>query len=280
MLTVLITGASSGIGAATALHLDAQGHRVFAGVEAPDDGQAALAGASGRLRRIVLDVTSAGSIAAALGEVEGELGGARLDAVVNNAGIAVSGPVELLPVDDLRRQLDVNVVGQVAVTQATLPLIRRGHGRVVLMSSIGGRVASQFAGAYYASKHALEAIGDALRQELDEEDVPVVLVEPSIISTPIWEKAIAYLDGLAMRAPADRYARYRDRIAAFRENLRSADEKGRSPQDVAEVVEKALTADKPDARYVVGAEAKLLGALRPLIPDRVADKLAERTASP
>jgi NAD(P)-dependent dehydrogenase (short-subunit alcohol dehydrogenase family) len=277
--SVLITGASSGIGAATALHLDARGFVVFAGIHHPGDGEEALAAASPRLQRIVLDVTSAESIAAAVEEVSGAVGAAGLDAVVNNAGIALAGPVELLPIDDLRRQLEVNVLGQVAVTQATLPLIRRASGRIVLMSSIGGRVASQFAGAYYASKHALEAVGEALRQELDDEGIPVVLIEPSVISTPIWAKGIAYLDDL-MRSGSPRLEVYRERLLAFRESLESADENGKDPQDVAEAVHEVLVAEDPDTRVVVGGAGKLLTALRPFVPDRVADKLAERTAQP
>jgi NAD(P)-dependent dehydrogenase (short-subunit alcohol dehydrogenase family) len=277
MPSVLLTGASSGIGAATALHLDARGFDVFAGVEAPLDGEQALAAASPRLRRVVIDVTSADSIAVAVGEVSDAVGAAGLDAVVNNAGIALTGPIELLPIDDLRRQFEVNVLGQVAVTQATLPLIRRAGGRVVLMSSIGGRVASQFAGAYYASKHALEAIGEALRQELDEEGIPVVLIEPSVISTPIWAKGIAYLDDL-MRSGSPRLDVYRDRLLSFRASLEAADEHGKDPQDVAHAVADVLTAAKPDTRVVVGGAGKLLTALRPFVPDRVADTLAEHTA--
>jgi NAD(P)-dependent dehydrogenase (short-subunit alcohol dehydrogenase family) len=280
MLNVFVTGASSGIGAATALRLDRAGHRVFAGVEDPSDGVGALGDASADLQRIVVDVCSAESIGAAVAAIDGRLGGAGLDGVVNNAGIALAGPLEVLPIDDLRRQLETNVIGQVAVTQATLPLIRRGGGRVVLMSSIGGRVASQFAGAYYASKHALEAVGEALRQELDPDGIPVVLIEPSIISTPIWRKGIDYLDGLLGRLDPEQAARYADRLHAFRDSLRSADEHGKDPEDVAEVVVEALTADRPDTRYVVGTEGKLLTALRPFIPDRLADKVAERTAQP
>jgi NAD(P)-dependent dehydrogenase (short-subunit alcohol dehydrogenase family) len=280
MLTVLVTGASSGIGAATALHLDRAGHRVFAGVEDPTDGADALAAASPTLQRVVLDVCSQDSIGEAVNRISGALQGAGLDGVVNNAGIALAGPLEVLPIDDLRRQMETNVIGQVAVTQATLPLIRAAGGRVVLMSSIGGRVASQFAGAYYASKHALEAIGEALRQELDPEGIPVVLIEPSIISTPIWDKGIAFLDALRGRLDAEQRARYGERLDAFRDSLRSADEHGHDPEDVAEVVAEALTTDKPDTRYVVGADGKLVTALRPFIPDRIADKLAERTAQP
>lgn len=278
MTNVLITGASSGIGAATALRLDRQGIRVFAGVEHEGDGAAALAGASPRLRRLTLDVASQASIDAAFAELERELGGEGLDGVVNNAGVGFPGPLEALPLDDLRRQLEVNVIGQVAVTQAALPLIRRASGRVVFVGSIGGILASQFAGAYHSSKFAIEAIGDVWRQELDPEGIPVILIEPSTISTPIWDKAIGYLDDLT-RTDSTRLAPYRDRLRSFRESLQSADEHGKAPEDVAEVIAEALTTDSPDTRYVVGAGGKLATALRPLIPDRLADKLSERTTA-
>jgi NAD(P)-dependent dehydrogenase (short-subunit alcohol dehydrogenase family) len=277
MLNVFITGASSGIGA-TALLLDRAGHRVFAGVEGASDGVGALSGASPRLQRVEVDVCSSASIAAAVDEIRGQLDGAGLDGVVNNAGIALAGPLETTPLDDLRRQLETNVIGQIAVTQATLPLIRAAGGRIVLMSSIGGRVSSRFAGPYYASKHALEAVGEALRQELDPEGIPVILIEPSIISTPIWAKGIAYLDGLAERLDAAQSARYGQRLSAFRDSLRSADEHGKDPEGVAEAVLEALTSAHPDTRVVVGAAGRLLTALRPFIPDRVADKVAEHTA--
>jgi NAD(P)-dependent dehydrogenase (short-subunit alcohol dehydrogenase family) len=278
MTNVLITGASSGIGAATALLLDQQGVNVFAGVEGPDDGEQALAGSSERLRRVVLDVSSDASIRAALDEIDAHLGGAGLDGVVNNAGIGVPGPLEALPLDDLRRQLEVNVIGQVAVTQAVLPLIRQAGGRIVFVGSVGGILASQFAGAYHASKFAIEAIGDVWRQELEPEGIEVILIEPSAISTPIWEKAIAYLDRIAAGG-SPRLEPYRDRLRSFRDSLHSADEHGKSPDDVAEVIADALTSKRPDTRYVVGGAGKLASALRPLVPDRLADKLAERTAA-
>jgi NAD(P)-dependent dehydrogenase (short-subunit alcohol dehydrogenase family) len=142
----------------------------------------------------------------------------------------------------------------------------------VFVGSVGGILASQFAGAYHASKFAIEAIADVWRQELDPEGIPVVLIEPAVISTPIWDKAIARLD--ALEVPE----RYRERLSSFRESLRSADEHGKEPVDVAEVIAEALTTDKPDTRYVVGGAGKLATALRPLIPDRLADKLGERTA--
>jgi NAD(P)-dependent dehydrogenase (short-subunit alcohol dehydrogenase family) len=278
MACFLITGASSGIGAATALRLDADGHDVFAGVLDEAD-TAGLATASERLRVVVLDVTSAASIETAVAEVTGRLAGRGLDGLVNNAGVGFPGPLEVLALDDLRRQLEVNVIGQIATTQALLPLVRPAMGRIVFVGSVGGILASQFAGAYHASKFAIEAIGDVWRQELEPEGIDVILIEPSAISTPIWSKAIAYLDGLG-QSTSPRLTPYRERLAAFRDTLESADEHGKPPEDVAEVIAQALTAEKPDARYVVGTAGKLATALRPLVPDRVADKLGQRTARP
>jgi NAD(P)-dependent dehydrogenase (short-subunit alcohol dehydrogenase family) len=278
MASYLVTGASSGIGEATALRLDADGHEVFAAVE-PESDAAGLATASERLSLLALDVTLPASIAAAVDVVAGRLAGRGLDGLVNNAGVGFPGPLELLALEDLRRQLEVNVIGQVAVTQAMLPLVRRAAGRIVFVGSVGGILASQFAGAYHASKFAIEAIGDVWRQELEPEGIEVILIEPSAISTPIWSKAIAHLDEL-QQSPSPRMARYRERLTAFRESLHSADEHGKPPDDVANVIAQALTTEKPDARYVVGTAGKLAIALRPLLPDRVADKLGERTAKP
>jgi NAD(P)-dependent dehydrogenase (short-subunit alcohol dehydrogenase family) len=274
--SVLVTGASSGIGAATALRLDADGMQVFAGIEHEHDGSAALAGASERLRRITLDVTDDRSIQRAITEIRERAPGG-LHALINNAGVGVPGPLEILPLDALRRQLDVNVVGQVAVSQAALPLLRQAGGRLLFVGSIGGVLASQFGGAYHASKFAIEAIADVWRQELEPEDISVILIEPSAISTPIWEKAIERLDELEAAEPPE-LARYRERLQGFRESLHSADEHGKAPEDVAEVIAKALADKKPDTRYVVGAAGKLAAALKPLVPDRFADKLAEQTA--
>jgi NAD(P)-dependent dehydrogenase (short-subunit alcohol dehydrogenase family) len=278
MASYLVTGASSGIGEATALRLDADGHEVFAAVE-PESDTAGLATASERLSLLALDVTLPGSIAAAVDVVAGRLAGRGLDGLVNNAGVGFPGPLELLALDDLRRQLEVNVIGQVAVTQAMLPLVRQAGGRIVFVGSVGGILASQFAGAYHASKFAIEAIGDVWRQELEPEGIEVILIEPSAISTPIWSKAIAYLDEL-LKSSTPRMVRYRERLTAFRESLQSADEHGKAPEDVAEAIAQALTAKRPSARYVVGAAGRFAAALRPLIPDRVADKFAERAAQP
>ena len=188
MPSVLVTGAARGIGRATALHLADKGWAVVAGVRREEDA-AALRSADGRLATVLVDVTDDSQVAAlpaALPE--------RLDAVVNNAGIVVSGPVEAVPLDELRRQLEVNVVGQVAVTQAVLPKLRASRGRVVFVSSLSGRISTPMTGAYNASKFALEGLADALRMEVRPWGIRVVLVEPAQTDTDMWREADGALD--------------------------------------------------------------------------------------
>ncbi|ONI73770.1 hypothetical protein BWI15_10120 [Kribbella sp. ALI-6-A] len=274
MSAVLLTGAGSGIGAATALRLERSGHRVFAAVHDPHDGEILAKQSSDALSVHQVDVTNAESVRALIAEVDAALGEQGLDAVVNVAGEGVAGPLELLPIDSLRHQLDVNVVGTVAVTQLALPLLRRGTpGRVVFVGSMGGLVSVQLAGAYHASKYAVEAIADAWRQELAPDGIAVSLVEPGPVSTPLWAKAIQTLD----RLPAsDRYA---ERVDAFRESLRKASKNGASPHKVAETIEHALTSAHPRTRYPIGAAAVVVPKIRRLIPDRLFDKAAQRVTS-
>ncbi|MEV6286238.1 SDR family NAD(P)-dependent oxidoreductase [Kribbella sp. NPDC051770] len=281
MSAVLLTGAGSGIGAATALRLDQLGIRVFAAVHDPSDGEILAKQTSEKLSVHQVDVTDADSVRALITEVDTALGEAGLDAVVNIAGEGIAGPLELLPIDSLRHQLDVNVVGSVAVTQLALPVLRRagregerrGPGRIVFVGSMGGLVSVQLAGAYHASKYAMEAIADAWRQELDPDGISVSLVEPGPIATPLWAKAIQTLD----RLPAnDRYA---ERVDAFRESLRHASKHGASPQKVAEQIEHAVTAERPKTRYPIGAAAYVVPKVRRLIPDRLFDKAAQRVTS-
>lgn len=270
MKRVLVTGVTSGIGAETALTLDRAGWTVYGGARDLDDLTALVKGTSERFCPVTIDVTDAASIAAAVDQL-----GDGLDAVVNNAGIGIAGPLEVLPLDHLREQLEVNVIGQIAVTQAVLPLIRRGHGRIVFVGSIGGKIALEFAGPYHASKFAMEAIADVLRQELAAEDIPVVLVEPGAMSTPIWAKAATRLDGLFAAAPPglDRYA---ERLRGFQESLRSAGKSGTSPEKVAEVILAALESASPEHRYAVGASAKAVSLLRPVLPDKLVDFIGSR----
>ena len=272
----MITGASTGIGAACALHLDRLGWRVFAGVRKQADAETLKAQSSPRLTPISLEVTDAVSISTAAGAVAGAVGQAGLAGLVNNAGIVVPGPIEFLPLTDLRRQLEINVVGQVAVTQAFLPLIRAGRGRIVNMGSISGRMATPFTGAYAASKFALEAMTDALRLELAPWGIAVSIVEPGAVATPLWEKAAKTAEAMLGAAPPEALVLYGEAIEAVKRTAADAAKRAVDPVDVARIVEHALTAARPRTRYVVGREAKFRAAMALLVPDRVRDNLVAK----
>jgi NAD(P)-dependent dehydrogenase (short-subunit alcohol dehydrogenase family) len=275
MRAVVVTGSSTGIGRACALALDRDDFDVLAGVRKPEDGEALRAAASPRLQPLTLDVADPDSIATATAQVADATAG-RLSGLVNNAGVVVPGPVEGVDLDELRRQFEVNVIGQVAVTQAFLPMLRAGRGRVVLMSSIGGRMSLPFLSPYNASKHALEAIGDSLRQEVRRFGVEVAIIEPGSVATPFWDKGRA--EGPRARAAMsaelrDLYSDELDRIEAAAARIGA---RGVPPERVAEAVVHALTADKPRTRYLVGTDARIQAQLLKLIPDRVMDRLIAR----
>jgi NAD(P)-dependent dehydrogenase (short-subunit alcohol dehydrogenase family) len=278
----LVTGASTGIGRATALRLAGAGWTVLAGVRDPDAGERlrAEAPASERLVPLRLDVTDPVDLAAAgervreLSQSSGASSGGGLDALVNNAGIGVGGPLELISGEDLRRQFDVNVFAQVAVTQALLPALRRARGRIVFVSSIGGRVAMAFTAPYAASKHAIEALADALRVELRSSGVRVALVEPGSVATPIWEKARA--DAQAVAIPPELDREYGKVPAAMARTLEATARRGVAPELVAETIERALTERRPRARYLVGADARAMLAIKRVLPDLVFDRFVRR----
>ncbi len=280
MPTALITGASTGIGQATALRLANSGWTVLAGVRHADAGER-LAGEapSGRVQPLILDVTDFQQIVGAAARVS-ELGGGgesspgRLDALVNNAGIGFGGPLELIHPDDLRKQFDVNVLGQIAVTQALLPALRAAHGRIVFLSSVGGRVAMGFTAPYAASKHAIEAIGDALRVELATSNVQVALIEPGSVSTPIWDKARQTGDQLTI--PPQLHKEYGHVPAAMDKTLQDTAKRGVPPDQVAQTIEQALTARRMKSRYLIGRDARAMVIARRLLPDHVFDRLARR----
>lgn len=269
---VVVTGASKGIGKACALRLDRAGFRVFAGVRHPEDGEALRDMTSGRISPMQLDVTDARSITCAAQSVAAGVGREGIVGLVNNAGIAVAGPLEFLPSDELRRQLEVNVVGQVSVTQALLPLLRRARGRIVNMGSISGLLALPFTGAYAASKHALEALTDALRVELAPWGIHVSIIEPGIVATPIWETSERDADRMMKRYPAAAFEYYGSVIDMARKTARHGATHGLPPDAVARVVEHALTARRPKTRYLVGRDARIRAALR-FLPDRMRDRL-------
>lgn len=274
---VLVTGASTGIGEATTARLAGPDFRVLAGVRKQADAERI---ASDSITPVILDVTDAGSIAAARETVEQETGPAGLAGLVNNAGIAVSAPIEFVPIEELRAQLEVNLVGQVAVTQAMLPLVRAAQGRIVNVSSIGGVIAMPLAGPYAASKFGLEAVSDSLRREVRDQGIAVVVVEPGGVKTPIWKKGTEAADAMLAKMPpeAERlYGRLADAIR--KETQKIASDTGMAPSAVAEVVATALTSGRPRTRYLVGRDAKLRAAVARRIPDRAFDALLARALS-
>jgi len=275
--SVLISGASTGIGEACALHLAERGWHVFAGVRRDEDGTRLAAAASGTIEPVMLDVTDEASVREALAQV-----GDQLPAVVNNAGVAVGGPVEYLPLDGWRRPFDVNVIGQLAVTRAALPLIRVAgtDGRVVFMGSIGGRISTPLLAPYDSSKFALEAIAESLRHELAPAGIKVVLIEPGAVRTPIWDKGRRSADEIAAALPPEALSRYQWAIDGVRKGIDMQERNGVPPARVAEVVEQALTSSRPRARYLVGRDARVMAAIARLLPDSARDFLVRMATKP
>lgn len=270
---VVVTGASTGIGAACAAHLDQLGFTVFANVRKDSDADSLREKSAQRIQPVVFDVTDAAAVRRGADRVAEALGGAGLAGLVNNAGVAVAGPLEFLALDDLRRQLEINVIGQIAVTQAFLPLLRRGNGRVVNMGSITGRVATPFIGAYSASKFAMEALTDALRMELAPWGIRVAIVEPGAIATPIWEKSSTATVNQLAGMPPEALKLYGKTIAAMGKMTAKLAGRAVPPGRVARAVAHALRARRPKTRYLVGVDAWFQAMLWKVTPDRLADRL-------
>ena len=241
------------------------------------DAEAVRAAGSDRLQPLILDVTKEDEIAAAAERVA-EASPAGLAGLVNNAGVGVGGPLELIPIDDFRRQIEVNLIGQVAATQAFLPALRRARGRVVFLSSIGGLNANPYMSPYHASKFGIEAVGDALRQELRPFGVEVSLVEPGSVATPIWEKGKESAEAIRRGLTPEEERLYGDRVARIAKVLEKVGARGVPPEKVAEAVVHALTAKRPKTRYLVGADARVTLLMRRLVPDRIRDRIVARAA--
>jgi NAD(P)-dependent dehydrogenase (short-subunit alcohol dehydrogenase family) len=272
----LVTGASSGIGRATALRLTAAGQHVFAGVRNVDDGrELRRAATGGELTPLILDVTDAGHIADALAAVTEHVGDAGLDGLVNNAGIGLACPVELLPLDAFRHLLEINVTGQLAVTQALLPLLRQARGRIVVVSTIGVHFRPPFAGALDATKAALATLADALRQELAAWGVRVVLVEPASINSAASAKVARDAETvISAWTPRDR-ALYQDMFTRMLAIMMRREQSGSPPDRAAVTIAEALTADHPRAVYRTGRYARRL-ALISRLPTPVLDRARRR----
>ncbi len=277
--SVLVTGASSGIGKECAILLAAHGFQVFAGIRQMKDAAALASAAPGAVTPVMIDVTVPSSIQAALQSVRAALPAEGSFALVNNAGMTVAGPLEVLPIDSLRQQFEVNVIGQVAVTQTFLPLLRARTGRIVIMGSVLGRISPPLVAPYAAAKFALEAITDSLSLELRPWGIRVTLLEPGNISTPIWEKSKGRVFDILDALDAERrqlYVTARNDI----ERLVKFYSRGGIPSErVARTVVRALTARSPRSRYRVGIDSWFLSTFSPVVPDRIRYWITRRVLS-
>jgi NAD(P)-dependent dehydrogenase (short-subunit alcohol dehydrogenase family) len=268
---VVITGASRGIGRACALELDGLGFRVFAGVRTMADAEALKQKAGSSLTPVLIDITDRQSIQSACDAISCATLETGLNGLVNNAGIAVAGPLEFLPIDELRRQFEVNVIGQIAVTQSFLPLLRKGAGRIVNIGSMEGLMAMPFVGPYCSSKFAMEALTDSLRMELRPWSISVSIVEPSIVTTQVLENSITAAEDIVRAMPERAYGLYAPSIHAARELAAGIVKSAMPVDEVVKAVVHALTARKTKTRYIVGRQARLAAMAGRLLPDRLRD---------
>ena len=279
---VLITGSSTGLGAACALEMDRLGWRVFAGVRSQEAARRLVEQArnkqkTSRLVPLTIDVTGADSIEAAAAEIREARGPSGLDALVNNAGIAVSGPLEVVKIERIRRQLEVNVVGQIAVTQAMLPMLRAARGRIVNMGSVSGRLAGPYLGPYCASKFALEAISDSLRVELAPWGISVSLIEPVSVVSDIWDKALEEIERKKAETPPAARELYDEVFEKMTKLTNDCVKMALPVEKVTKAVRHALTARRPKTRYLVARPlGKVLLPLFCALPDRMRDWIVRR----
>jgi NAD(P)-dependent dehydrogenase (short-subunit alcohol dehydrogenase family) len=289
---VLVTGASTGIGRATVDTLVAHGALVWAGVRGEEDAATLEAAHPGRVTALRFDVTDEGAVASAGTRV---CAAGPLHGLVNNAGVALPAPLEFMPLAEFRRQLEVNLVGQLAVTQAVLPALRAAADasaqavrtgtaggrdlppapRIVMIGSIGDRIAGPMIGAYHAAKFGLAGLTGSLRAELRPAGIEVVLVEPGAIATPMWSRGTAAGTELLQRLPAEAMRRYSTQIQAALDLAARAAREGLPPRAVAEVIATALTARRPRPRYLIGRDARI-AALLTHLPDRLRERLLAR----
>jgi len=271
MPSALVTGASRGIGRSIAAHLATNGWNVFAGVRT--DGDAEATAAAHPVTPVILDITNADHIAA-LDDSLPE----RLDAVVNNAGVIIPGPLEAAPAAELRSQFEVNVIGQIAVTQAVLPRLRRAQGRIVFLSSITGRVAFPLIGGYCASKSAVEAAADVLRVELKRWNIAVAVIEVGATDTDMYRDRSAVMDDALARLSPEHRALYEGHFTGMDDSSMSH-MTAVPPERVAAVVAEALTARRPRGRYFVGVGDRVQLTLMAQLPTTVRDWLLRRAAN-
>ena len=272
---IVITGASTGMGEHCAVGLAQRGYRVFAGVRRGTDGEALRTRGGSTLEPLLLDVTNEAQVQDAAGTVERALAGAPLVALWNNAGISVNGPLEFIPLDDVRWQLEVNVVGQVAATQAFLPLLRRARGRILITGSVGGFFTAPLLIPYSMSKFAMEAMSDGLRRELRPHGVEVILLEPGGIKSKIWDKGISESEEFVRKSPPQMMEVYGGLVNALRRLAPQMERDSHPPQAVLDCVVHALESPRPKTRYRMGHNSTVQRIVS-FLPDRWQDALVAR----
>ena len=274
--SVFISGASSGIGLATAQLLDKQGWRVFAAALPTDDFSPLVNSTSDRLITLPLDITNADEISKAVEEISALVGNDGLQAIINNAGIQIVGALETLSVDALRQQFEVNVFGHFQVIQAMLPLLRQSKGRIINISSLMGKVAMPILGAYSMSKHALEGMSDVLRLELAPFGIDVVVIEFGAINTPMTNSMKMLLNNQCNNLTSEEQANYQGLYDGMAETLEAQAKSATSPEKVADVILDALTREKPKPRYAISPAVNGLMMMRKFAPDEVGDSILKR----
>ncbi len=274
---VIVTGASTGIGAATARELARRGFHVLAGVRRDRDADAIR---EPNIEPVIIDITNPEHIEALAARVHGDPLDRALRALVNNAAIQANVPIEAFAIDEWRNMFEVNLFGQVAVTQALLPALIRSGGRVVNISSVGGKVAMPTYGPYAGTKFALEAVSDSLRRELAPSGVQVVVVEPGAVRTEMLGRAIATADELVSAMTPEQSQRYGPLVHAVNAQAVSSTKSGQPAEAAATVIAKAVTARRPRTRYTVGRDAALITRMVRLLPDRVLDRVLAAALRP
>lgn len=275
--TILITGTSTGIGRATALHLDQLGYQVIATVRRENDAQNLHASASSNLRTLLLDVTSPASLAQFHEELQRELGQGGLWSLVNNAGIGKSAPLEFFPIDQVRHLFEVNLFGLLAVTQVCLPYLRQEQGRIINISSTASLVVAPFLGPYSASKWGVNALSNALRLEVRPFGVQVSVIICGSIQTPIWEKGGALARRLWAELPAEATRLYGTQYEQYGHHFQQIGHKGLPPEKAATIIATALSSNRPKQSYYLGSDAQQFRLFNKLIPERLRDWLILRT---
>jgi NAD(P)-dependent dehydrogenase (short-subunit alcohol dehydrogenase family) len=277
MQHVVVTGVSTGIGQGTARILAKSGMHVFGSVRRPEDATALATELGERFTPLVFDITDEAAVAAAASIVREQLGNESLAGLVNNAGVAVPGPLLNITIADYRRQIDVNLIGPLIVTQQFAPLLGavKGFagtpGRIVMVSSVGGRMAGPFLGPYHASKFGLEGLSDTLRREMMLYGIDVIVVEPGAVATPIWDKAER--EDITRFADSD----YAPMLQAYRDYAIADGRKGLPPERLGEAIRHALTTRRPHVRYAV-LRGRIMGFDVPrLLPPRIVDRAIARS---